>query len=48
MFGCLFKGHNWVHLKDINVWESNYDKYPAYTKRVYQCTKCLKAKKVKL
>lgn len=48
MFTCLFKGHIWEHLRDIQVWMNDYDRYPLYTKRVYQCTRCLKARKVKL
>lgn len=43
---CLFKGHRWVHLTDIDVYESSISSRPIHRKRVYQCTRCLKAKKV--
>lgn len=45
---CLFKGHNWEHQFDANMWESNSATRPQYVKRVYVCTQCLKVKKLKL
>lgn len=48
MFGCLFKGHNYVHIKDTNVFEDDRSQRPIFLKRSYQCTKCLKIKSVKV
>lgn len=45
---CFLHGHLWVHQHDSSVFEHSGASRPLYVKRVYQCSRCLKAKKVKL
>lgn len=42
---CLLKGHNWELVGDFHVFDS-YSQYPVRIERTYQCSCCLKIKKV--
>lgn len=49
MFYCWFNGgHLWQHQFDTKVFEHDGASRPLYLKRVYQCSRCLTVKKVKM
>ena len=43
----LFCCHEFELIKNANVYENQWDKYPIYTKRIYMCKKCGHVKRVK-